>query len=556
MSYTILTIPFDLKEKSEGDFLKKGFEIDDIIPDFFTVKEYGNTFLHYASFEPELIKKVAINLFVELNFPNSNLSKEFNDSVFNKSSFFDTKHLKLADAYINQADIVTLNENIVKQKNSTNNSNTIPYHAIYPRFIYKKEIESSEDTFTASFEIDKIKIYINRSNLTKKSICYGFIQIVLKWDFPNAQIMINNLDPISELFRYYGSDNKNKFELCWNNNLIKTEIEKIEERNRSGKVPKDIIEINNQKIDEYNKLLIVSPSQKIDIKMLVDKLLEQLNPSVNISKIFNFEEKIKPYILHLSNFQAANESKIFNVENKDVIRSVYRMIRIPGAENIEINELSNLNFVSPDLYSQQFILNEGAMVIEGIPISSDLLNKYYPSFLLALNQKYLFHYIQQKINELRWDEGSNKYNPLDLKELQETMIYAEFSQIFTSISNYNEIDLFFKKLRDQFKIKELKEEFLDSINGISKITQIEEKEKDEKIKEIDIKKNDKNNKRLNNILLILTIAQVWTGINQTLNFENKWKWYLNLTMFVIFATIIWNLIDIKKLIKKYVKKNI
>jgi hypothetical protein len=367
--------------------------------------------------------------------------------------------------------------------------------------------------------------------------------------------MINNLDPISELFRYYGSDNKNKFELCWNNNLIKTEIEKIEERNRSGKVPKDIIEINNQKIDEYNKLLLVSPLQKIDIKVLVDKLLEQLNPSVNIAKIFNFEEKIKPYILHLSNFQAANESKIFNFENKDVIRSVYRMIRIPGAENIEINELSNLNFVSPDLYSQQFILNEGAMVIEGIPISSDLLNKYYPSFLLALNQKYLFHYIQQKINELRWDEGSNKYNPLDLKELQETMIYAEFSQIFTSISNYNEIDLFFKKLRDQFKIKELKEEFLDSINGISKITQIEEKEKDEKIKEIDIKKNDKNNKRLNNILLILTIAQVWTGINQTLNFENKWKWYLNLTMFVIFATIIWNLIDIKKLIKKYVKKN-
>ncbi len=103
MSYTILTIPFDLKEKSEGEFLKKGFEIDDIIPDFFTVKEYGNTFLHYASFEPEVIKKVAINQFVELNFPNSNLSKEFNDSIFNKSSFFDTKHLKLADAYINHS---------------------------------------------------------------------------------------------------------------------------------------------------------------------------------------------------------------------------------------------------------------------------------------------------------------------------------------------------------------------------------------------------------------------------------------------------------------------
>ena len=31
MSYTILTIPFNLKEKSQGEFLKKGFVVDDLI---------------------------------------------------------------------------------------------------------------------------------------------------------------------------------------------------------------------------------------------------------------------------------------------------------------------------------------------------------------------------------------------------------------------------------------------------------------------------------------------------------------------------------------------
>ena len=33
MSYTILTIPFNLKEKTEGDYLKKGFVFDDVFPE-------------------------------------------------------------------------------------------------------------------------------------------------------------------------------------------------------------------------------------------------------------------------------------------------------------------------------------------------------------------------------------------------------------------------------------------------------------------------------------------------------------------------------------------
>ena len=67
MSYTILTIPFNLKEKSEGEFLKKGFVFDDFFPDFFKSIESENPFLHIATFNPEVIKKVAINQFVELN---------------------------------------------------------------------------------------------------------------------------------------------------------------------------------------------------------------------------------------------------------------------------------------------------------------------------------------------------------------------------------------------------------------------------------------------------------------------------------------------------------
>jgi hypothetical protein len=50
MSYTILTIPFNLKEKQDGAYLKKGFVIDDVLPEFFECKDGANSFLHVAGF--------------------------------------------------------------------------------------------------------------------------------------------------------------------------------------------------------------------------------------------------------------------------------------------------------------------------------------------------------------------------------------------------------------------------------------------------------------------------------------------------------------------------
>ena len=81
------------------------------------------------------------------------------------------------------------------------------------------------------------------------------------------------------------------------------------------------------------------------------------------------------------------------------------------------------------------------------------------------------------------------------------MIYAEFTQIFTSLSNYNEIDLFFENLREQFKIKELKEEYFSSINGLSKISQLNDKEEEDT-------KNKLENRRLQAVLFVLTIIQI------------------------------------------------
>jgi hypothetical protein len=150
--------------------------------------------------------------------------------------------------------------------------------------------------------------------------------------------------------------------------------------------------------------------------------------------------------------------------------------------------------------------------------------------------------MQGKINELPLIKKDHliKYNAKDLKVLQQTMINAEFCQIFTSLSNYNEIDMFFENLREKFKINELKLEYMASIEGISRITQIKEKEEDDQHRKIEEQKTDENNKRLNNILLILTIAQVWSGLVDIFEYKDEdcWKLYLNLVVYLIFLVFI------------------
>jgi hypothetical protein len=600
MSYTILTIPFNLKEKSGDKYLGNGFVIDDILPEFFESDALKNPFLHVASFNPDLIKKIAINLFFELNFPDFKFEKKIDQDPFceRKTTFFDKKYSKPNHDHINFSSYKPKIENkknhatekAVKDKLAQEKAGKlgkekeasfkIPYEKINLEFLYIKEFKEDKNIISPSkvlFEIAHIKLFINKSVTTKNAIGFGFIEIALEWDFGNAGSMINNLEPISELFRFYGDANKNDFEILWNDQIKKL-IEGFTEQNKSENIPLAGIEANNFKIEKYNQILLSSNPKKIHFKLLVDELLKHLISKNEVQDVFSFAtgefEAPKPNILHLSNLKSKDEVKTIDFTNTEVKSKIYRMLRISGAKNIEINKDSDFSSFSPDLYIKQFILNEGAIVIEGISKSSDLIKKYYPAFLFALNQKYLFNYMQEKINELPLETKSGKYKSEDLKLLQETMIYAEFSQIFTSISNYNEIDLFFEKLREQFKIKQLKEDYLDSINGISQITQIkekenaeakwqkeqkerdDEKEKAEKIVKDKAKEDKRKEENLNIIILGLTIIQV-VSIFYTLfnDFLGNSKYLFGIFLIINIAIIIYLLYRRKYHTKKSTNEN-
>ena len=567
MSYTILTVPFNLKEKEGDKYLSNGFVFDDVLPEFFEGKDAGNSFLHVATFNNSFVKKTVINLFLEENFPEFEFTNKVNDDIFASTTFFDSKkYLYSSQAYVKASDFRQLN---IKNKPTIEDEFLrIPYDSLNIDYSYQKNIKSQS---IANFGIVEIKLFVNRLASSMDSIGFGYVEIVLKWNFDDAISMIENLAPLSELFRFYGEDNNNKFDVFGlNNNSWKAQlmgiIDNLLLRNENPMTPEKSKTVNNQNIKEIRKICKENNFKKLDFKSIVDKLLGNITKQKTVEEIFSFNHGgnlSKPYVLHLANLHG-HENESINLDGAEINSKVHRLLRIASSGNSEINKSSKLLSVSPDMHTKQFIFNEGAFAIEGSKTVSELLNKYYPTFLFALNQKYLFHYIQEKINHLPLDEKSQTYKPEALKTLQQTMIYAEFSQIFTSLSNYNEIDMFFKKLRDQFKIKQLKEEFLDSINGVSKITQIAEKEKEDKNRKIQnalneeeqLRKNQKEKlqgDRLNWIVLLFTVAQVWSGIYSSLPLASEQNGYCyNLTINAIIVlsvlfVVIWYKIQLKKI---------
>jgi hypothetical protein len=501
MSYTILTIPFNLKEKAGGDFLNKGFVFDEFYEQYFEEKKSGQSFFKVVEFNKSFIKTSVARILLK----NSGIDEKYLKPALNENQIFEeeasfitkAKYLNTINNYYEISTIKKKEELHEKQvKSDVANLTDIIVNNL--QFFIKKEESQLE------FEIGKINLVINRQK-SNSNIGFGFFVFHLKWidkGISSPKEFAKHIANAGEFLRWYNNkkDVKTKF---YNESCIPAKWNKKLQRQQQ-KVSFDLTPY------EYNENKSVI--EGIYFHDIIDELLNGIQNNRNKVDFFDFNknEKNKPLLLHL--FQS--DISIANDKNKDIddkyLTDIYNSLRIPDKDNVALNLESDIDFspINPDRYTQLYCINEGSVVIKGnkdLTKEPELINEYYPAFLFALNQKYLFNYMQEKINELPIDIKTGKYIPEDLKKLQETMIYAEFSQIFTSISNYNEIDLFFEKLREQFKIEELKKEYLSSIEGISKITQINEDDKKELREKI-------NSSRLNLILVLLTIAQVWPNL--------------------------------------------
>jgi hypothetical protein len=233
----------------------------------------------------------------------------------------------------------------------------------------------------------------------------------------------------------------------------------------------------------------------------------------------------KPHLLHVSVIsrhlmeqkQHQDETWWEYPEDEFMDKRVYRLLRIPNKESPTLNPSPKFEAIVPDENIRFYCLQEGAFVFEGEAMGhasertsykkyAVLDNKYFPAFLMALNQRYLFHYFHGLANRLQVrNKSPEKLDPKHLRRLKGALVKAEFYQVFTAISHYNELETFFESLQDKFKIKELRSEFLESITSLQRIVELSEA-KDEK----------KQETILNFLLAFLSITQVWPAIYEEL----------------------------------------
>ena len=163
----------------------------------------------------ELLKLNAKS-FADLEFPK-------NELLTVNTSFFDKKHLKLAEGFIKELDIKP-------PKNSRKSKGVLEksfFNDLEYLHVYGDENNETQEKFT----IEEIRLFLNRSNQTISSIGFGFLQIVLNWKIDDAISMIDKLFPMAEFFRYYGKDNNlNQFNIDWKPQL-NIEIESLQKKN-------------------------------------------------------------------------------------------------------------------------------------------------------------------------------------------------------------------------------------------------------------------------------------------------------------------------------------
>lgn len=254
----------------------------------------------------------------------------------------------------------------------------------------------------------------------------------------------------------------------------------------------------------------------LNFKQIIEKYFSDLLPFIK----FLYE---KPIVLHLFGKDSFLDLKDDNLNN-----TMYKILRIPPREIME--DLQVFDFLEKS--NNKFLIgasDEGAVVIDEFIGSKELFNKYFPSFIFSLNQREIMIQLNKSISYFNSNElDSDDYKVFDrLEKLKKKVSIYQLKQVFYSISSYDEINLFYSKLIKTFNIELLTKDNNECISEIHNLIEIKRNKLEESREKL-------NSSRLNLILLLLTIAQVWSGINEVFIKNDK---CINITFYVTIIII-------------------
>jgi hypothetical protein len=323
----------------------------------------------------------------------------------------------------------------------------LKFYSLSPEYYIKQKV----------FNFNKNKFFLAESNIEfifhkntyiitneNAKICY----LVFNFELVLEDSPISILDELSKLefFRYY-------------------KPKQVEKKSKSI-IPKYQIRVE-QGINEG------------PIQYSLFSLIEDFFKPINSNIKFLYD---RPITLHLfQSDNAFNDTKILN-------EKIYNSIRVPVKfNNIDQNLNTFINDIkTPDVNVRFMAMNEGGVVIDrGCSNLKDLENKYFPAFILALNQREIMIMTNRKISTIDYDKVL-KHN---LSKLKNDIHLFQLKQMFYSISFISEIDQFFSELQNKFRVEIL---LRDNKEGIFEINAL-----------LDQKRND----QVANLLVVLSIVQ-------------------------------------------------
>ena len=215
----------------------------------------------------------------------------------------------------------------------------------------------------------------------------------------------------------------------------------------------------NGKLSSKHKMSVIDKEgntiSEICFQDIIEAYFGELIPFIK----FQYQ---KPICLHLFGQQA-------NIENEKLDNCFYNLLRIPAKTQKKFNEKKlNENFlIYPNSESVFGVLNEGSAVFDtSLKGHSELFKKYFPSFILSLNQRELMIQLNRSISSV----SSKKLESFDeiekLEKLKTRTNIYQLKQVFYSISFYDEINEFYHKLLKVFNIEILLKDNKDCINEI------------------------------------------------------------------------------------------
>ena len=393
------------------------------------------------------------------------------------------------------------------------------------------DTSGQETVFGKQFQDGKTKLFLGDSNLEIKfdkiiivlneiaQLAYFIFEIDYKIENDNALKHISEID----FFRYYK--------------------------------PKELMDKKQKHISKY---LIRTIKEKKDKEGNITTDTNYIPLYEIIRNYFNYIFRSakfiydKPVMLHL--FSKAGKDVL---SNDELINTCFKALRIPPlvkgkeAPNKPLEtKLEDSHSIKPKLaqlhYPDQSIvfctMNEGAIVIDTSGANVDtntLVNKYFPAFILALNQREVMIKTAKDVSQIPY-KNLNSEDSITLKklsELRKTLNLIQLKQVFYNISIYNETELFFTELQKKFSIDVLLNDNKGSIDAIHSLLESERISKE----------SEAQKKRDNNLGLILSLVGLFGAASAVIDLYNFYHnpdsiafWWLPYSVIFSFgAYLVW-----------------